>query len=179
MAEKEERIDGEQPRFKCCVNGSTRTLSLHEALQLAKQVRFLWIWVTDYFRSGFGDDLKEGHVENIAKPSGREFARHLLTHGSLPLLINDRRLADERGDSPSRDQFHGLAAKFGKLFLGKKMHEHAYVPDDEDVLQPAYRVKLGMDWLIVADVDPTCSISRREVDWVVFQQLPEEQPTRR
>lgn len=162
-----DKDDGSGAAFICYVNGFRYIKPSDEVQRLFRAADFAWVLRTDDYRSGCGKDAKSGYVGKVAKEAGRRFGYALLTHGSLPLTIDDDCLLDEHGRRPGRNLFACWAAKFGRLFEGEKPYAFSTVLLDGDV--PVYRMKPGKRWIIVVGIDPDCGISDVEFDWRVFE----------
>ena len=155
--------------IRCYHNGKRAILPLEEAVKQFWASRFGWVLKLDYFRSGFGEDAKNGSVAKVVHSSGVKFAMALLNRGSLSVGLDDSCVLDEHEDPPSRNQFTVWAYRFGLLFAGDKPYECIKIPDEYGICQTAYRMKPSETWLVVMGVASEDDFSDVDVPWEVFQ----------
>lgn len=159
-------------KLQCYVQGHLKLLSPSEAYTLFWKAHFGWSLPSDWFRSGFGKNAKQGYMRKLVQKAGRVFGYNLLTRGLLALSINDNSMTDEHDYPPNRNCFHARAARFAKVADGFSFFDYNEEFDGRKNLQPAYRPNPDIQWLIIVGVDPENSYTDAEIDWTLFQNPP-------
>ena len=111
----------------CFRNGRRTILPFEEAYHLFWTVTLGWVLLSDFFRTGFRKQLKEGSLSPIIQGDAIRFVFNILTHGTLALAREDPCLSDVHGDPPGRSLFAVWAYSFGKLFTGCRPYEHVFL----------------------------------------------------
>jgi len=84
------------------------------------------------------------------------------------MCVDDSCLEDEHGDSPSRGLVAAWVYRFASIFTGPKATESLHVTGMHGIRELAYRVKPGVDWLLVLGVAPDSPVPDTAVDWTGF-----------
>ena len=161
--------------LKCFMNGYPRTMLLSDARQLFWKVRIAWLRPLDWMRVGHGSRARQGNGTAFMQDRVACFAYKLLTRGSLAIRVDDDCLADEHGDSPRRGTVAAWACRFGSIFKDFTALESVRTTDDRGIRELAYRMKPGVEWLLIVGVDHKSVVPDLAVDWRIFLTRPSEE----
>ncbi len=157
----------------CFDNGRRTILPFEEVYRLFWLVTLGWVLLSDFVRTGFGKQARQGSISKVVYGSAIRFVFNLLTHGRLVLAREDICLLDEHDDPPSPQLFPVWAYRFGKLFNGSRPCEHVSFTDPRGHRHCGYRMKPGQTWLVVVEVDPDSRFGNEDVDWTIFETPPD------
>jgi hypothetical protein len=158
--------------LKCFVNGYARTVNLSEAHRFFWKARLGWLRPLEWIRVDHGKNARQGNGADLMQDRVARFAWKLLTRGSLALRVDDDCLGDEHGNLPGRGTVAAWACRFANMFKSARVLEHVRVADEFGIRELAYRLKPGIDWLLVVGVDSKSPIPDTAVDWTVFLTPP-------
>jgi len=154
------------------MNGYVKRMPLVEARQLFWKARIGWLQPLDWVRVGHGSQARQGNGADLMQDRVARFAYKLLTRGSLALPVDDACLADEHGDFPSRGTVAAWAYRFASIFKGSRAIESGRFLGNGGIRELGYRIKPGIDWLLIVDVDAGSQVLGTAVDWRVFLTPP-------
>jgi len=157
-------------KLDCCVNGFRRALSFGEVHDLLWTGILGWVILTDWLRAGREPQSAKGRAGKLLQEPVVRFAYLLLTNGSLALTLEDRRLIDAHGDSPTKGTFTAWACRFRHVFPGIDPIEHLKVMGRGGNRRVhAYRMRPGLTWLIVMGTADDSQVPPDAVDWALLE----------